>query len=528
MTDIGGQPAGGGEQPGARQATADAAPASGTATDQRMRAAGALTSGPVGSIRREGTEPPPDDQASELLPREIVRRLDAYVIGQADAKRAVAIALRNRVRRQRMPELLRDEVVPKNILMIGPTGVGKTEIARRLARLSDSPFIKVEATKFTEVGYVGRDVESIIRDLLEQTVNEMQNTRVEDVEERARAAADERILDALVADEESRATSAGTGGDTTVAPARPAASADETAAMLRKRRLLRRRMRKQLTERRLEDRTIEIEVEESFQPSVEAFSGTGMEDVGLSLSDFFSQMTPPRRRPKRLPVAEAREVLIQEETDRLIDMDRLYDDAIRSVEESGIVFIDEIDKICGRPSSEHGPDISGEGVQRDLLPIIEGSTVPTRYGAVHTDHILFIGAGAFSSVRPSELIPEFQGRFPIRVELRPLAVDDLERILTEPSNALTKQYVGLLATERVTLEFTADGVHELAAVAARINEQDENIGARRLFTIVERVLEDLSFRAEDFAGETVPVDAAFVRRRLGGLPANEDLRKYIL
>ena len=486
----------------------------------------------------------------EMRPVEIVRRLDEYIVGQAAAKRAVAVALRNRVRRQKLPDDMRAEVLPKNILMIGPTGVGKTEIARRLARMTHSPFIKVEATKFTEVGYVGRDVESIVRDLLEQTITEVHNDRIAEMEEKAGGIADERILDALVDDELKRVAAHATRADaaasvdaeqpvtldagvaepgaTDVAEPAPAAagrSADEEQR--RRRRMLRRRLQRRLGARQLEDREVEIEVEEPWQPAIEGFSGTGFEDFATSLSDFFSQLAPPRKRRKRMTVAQARDVLTQEETDKLIDMDRVYDDAIADVEERGIVFVDEIDKIAG-PGSETGPDVSGQGVQRDLLPLLEGSTVHTRYGAVHTDHILFIAAGAFTMSRPSDLIPELQGRFPIRVELSALTEADLERILVEPSNSLTRQYAALLGTESVVLEFSDDGIHELAHQAARVNDDDENIGARRLFTVLEKVLEEVSFSAEAHAGAVVRVDAAFVRERLVDLVRNEDMRRYVL
>jgi len=502
-------------------------------------------------------ESPSMPDTEDLRPAEIVRRLDEYIIGQREAKRAVAIALRNRVRRQRLPEEMRDEVLPKNILMIGPTGVGKTEIARRLARMTNSPFMKVEATKFTEVGYVGRDVESIVRDLLEQTITDIQDDRVAEVEERARELAEQRIVDTLLDAEEKKTASPQTRkppaqpsatADVTspTAPAAPATTADDAAASTptadaatpqpaddeeqarRRRRLRRRQVERKLAAKQLEDREIEIEVEEPYQPVMEAFSGTGMEEIGYSLSDFFSQMAPPRKRLRRMSVADARNVLVQEETDRLVDMDRVYDDAIKAVEDDAIVFIDEVDKIAGRGTEQHGPDVSGEGVQRDLLPVLEGSTVHTRYGGVRTDHILFVAAGAFNVAKPSDLIPEFQGRFPIRVELKSLTEEDLQRILVEPSNALTKQYSALLGTEQVTLAFSEDGLRELAHQAAEVNAQDENIGARRLFTVMEKVLEELSFSAEDHVGSTVTVDAEYVRSRLADLVRNQDLRRYVL
>jgi ATP-dependent HslUV protease ATP-binding subunit HslU len=467
-----------------------------------------------------------------------VRHLDAYIIGQAGAKRSVAIALRNRVRRRRLSDEMRQEVLPKNILMIGPTGVGKTEIARRLAKLTSSPFIKVEATKFTEVGYVGRDVEAIVRDLLEQTITEVQNERISEVEQAAQEVAESRILDILLEAEMPSVPPAAVSGNGQEAQApvgegkggadgAPATPGPGRRGREPQRARVRRRLALRLRAKQLEDRVIEVEVDEPYQPPFEGLTGTGLEEVGYSLSDFFSQMAPPRKRSKRMTVADARSALTEEETDRLIDMDRVYDDAIQDVEEAGIVFMDEVDKICG-PAPDRGPDVSGEGVQRDLLPLLEGSVVHTRYGSVRTEHILFIAAGAFNVARPSDLIPEFQGRFPIRVELSPLGEGDLARILTEPNNALTRQYQALLGTEDVDLAFTDDGVAELAHQAYRVNEEDENIGARRLFTIMEKVLEDVSFRAEDFAGGRVVVDRAMVVERLRDLIGNDDLRRYIL
>ncbi len=463
----------------------------------------------------------------ELRPAEIVEGLDRYIVGQADAKRAMAVGLRNRFRRMQVPAEERQDIVPANILLIGPTGVGKTEIARRMAQLTSSPFIKVEATKFTEVGYVGRDVESIIRDLLEQTISQVQSQRMVDVEGEARQRAHDRIVDRLIeSDREPAPEAAETEPEEPVARVAEDRQAQQLAQ--RRERSRRRRLLRQLQARKLDERQIEIEVEESYSPPVEVFSGSGYEELGWSLSDFFSQLAPPRKRLKRMTVADARHLLAQEETDRLIDADRVYDDAIRMVEESGIVFIDEVDKIAQTAVETHGPDVSGAGVQRDLLPIIEGSTVNTRYGQVHTDHILFVAAGAFTSSRPSDLIPEFQGRFPIRVELRGLGEAELAQILTEPRNSLTTQSRVLLATEGVKLEFTQDGVDELAHQAFLVNQRDENIGARRLFTVMETVLQDVSFAAEEYQDQAVTVDRDFVRTKLGALVGDEDLRRYVL
>jgi ATP-dependent HslUV protease ATP-binding subunit HslU len=468
---------------------------------------------------------------AELRPAEIVSSLDRYIVGQADAKRAMAIALRNRYRRMQVPPERRQDIVPSNILLIGPTGVGKTEIARRLAQLTHSPFIKVEATKFTEVGYVGRDVESIIRDLLEQTITQVQSQRVADVEGEAKQRADARIVDRLIAADQPNQP--GPQESDQAEPTREATPPDaadgaDRLAAARRERSRRRQLLRKLVARKLDDRQIEIEVEEAYSPPVEVFSGSGYEEIGWSLSDFFSQLAPPRKRVRRMTVADARHVLTQEETERLVDVDRVYDDSIHLVEENGIVFIDEVDKIAGPYVEAHGPDVSGAGVQRDLLPIIEGSTVSTRYGQVHTDHILFVAAGAFTSARPSDLIPEFQGRFPIRVELKPLEEADLCQILVEPRNALTHQYSALLATEGVEVEFTKEGVEELAHHAYLVNERDENIGARRLFTVMERVLQDVSFAADEYQGKKVSIDRDFVRAKLGDLVRDEDLRRYVL
>ncbi len=469
----------------------------------------------------------------ELRPAEIVSALDRYIVGQADAKRSMAIALRNRYRRMQVPAERRQDIVPSNILLIGPTGVGKTEIARRLAQLTNSPFIKVEATKFTEVGYVGRDVESIVRDLLEQTITQVQSQRVADAEAEAKQRAEARIVDRLIEADQPQPqpleAEAAAVQDSEAAPRpdEPPAGADQLAAA-RRERARRRQLLRKLAARKLDDRQIEIEVEEAYSPPVEVFSGSGYEEIGWSLSDFFSQLAPPRKRTKRMTVADARHVLTQEETERLVDVDRVYDDAIHLVEENGIVFIDEVDKIAGPYVEAHGPDVSGAGVQRDLLPIIEGSTVSTRYGQVRTDHVLFVAAGAFTSARPSDLIPEFQGRFPIRVELQPLVEADLCQILVEPRNALTQQYSALLATEGVEVEFTKEGVEELAHHAFLVNERDENIGARRLFTVMERVLQDISFAAEEYQGQKVSIDREFVRAKLGDLVRDEDLRRYVL
>ena len=444
-----------------------------------------------------------------LTPREIVVELDKHVIGQHRAKRAVAIALRNRMRRQKLPKELAEDVAPKNILMIGPTGVGKTEIARRLAKLAQSPFLKVEASKFTEVGYVGRDVESMVRDLVELAIAMVRDERYEELRPQARQAAEERLLDLLLP------TPARPAPDS-AAP--PAPEANQTT---------RERLRDQLREGRLDHRTIEIETRDSSAPSFEIVTGSNVEEVGINVKDMLPGLFQGRTRKRKVTVPEAFEHLIGEELQRLADMETLSKTAVSRVEQAGIIFIDEIDKIAGREGGM-GPDVSREGVQRDILPIVEGTTVHTKYGMVKTDHILFIAAGAFHVSKPSDLIPELQGRFPIRVELEPLGRDDFVRILTEPKSALVKQYVALLDTEGVTLSFTDDAILEIAAVAAEVNERAENIGARRLHTVMERLLDEVSFEGPELAGRLVTIDAAYVRRMLADIVADDDLSRYIL
>ena len=433
---------------------------------------------------------------SEFSPREIVSELDRHIVGQAEAKRAVAIALRNRWRRQQLPEDLRDEVLPKNILMIGPTGVGKTEISRRLAKLANAPFLKVEATKFTEVGYVGRDVEQIVRDLLEVAIGQTREKLRRDVRAKAELNAENRVLDALVGETASKDT--------------------------------REKFRAKLRAGELDDKEIEIQVADNTNPlgnmDVPGMpGGVGVLNLGDMLGKAFGQRT----KPKRITVRDSHNTLLAEESDKLLDQESVVQEAIRVTENAGIVFIDEIDKICAR-SERQGADVSREGVQRDLLPLIEGTTVSTKHGAVKTDHILFIASGAFHIAKPSDLLPELQGRLPIRVELKALSREDFERILTEPESSLIRQYVALMGTEGVTLDFTADGIAEIAKVAAEVNTTVENIGARRLHTILERVLDEISFTASDRAGQTLTVDAAYVAKNVGALAANTDLSKFIL
>ncbi len=453
-----------------------------------------------------------------FTPKQIVRLLDKYVIGQHEAKKAVAIALRNRWRRQQVPAELQDEIAPKNIIMIGPTGVGKTEIARRLARLAQAPFLKVEASKYTEVGYVGRDVESMIRDLTELAVNMVKEEEKVRVERRAREVAEERLLDLLLpppprppAEEPARASD-GEGGV-------PVAAESRTDT--------REKIRRFLKEGRLDERFVELEVADRKIPVVEIFSGSGMEEMDVQIKDMFGNLFPKKTKRRKVKVPEAMEMLVQEEAQRLIDMDRVTKEALDRVQHSGIIFLDELDKVAGREHAS-GPDVSREGVQRDLLPIVEGSTVNTKYGMVRTDHILFIAAGAFHVAKPSDLIPELQGRFPIRVELNSLTAEDFVRILTEPENALLRQYVEMMKTEGVELEVEEAAIRRIADLAQEVNAEAEDIGARRLYTLMERLLEDISFEAPERKGERIVVDAAYVDGKLDQLVRDQDLSRYIL
>jgi ATP-dependent HslUV protease ATP-binding subunit HslU len=448
-----------------------------------------------------------------MTPREIVSELDRYIVGQHEAKRAVAIALRNRWRRQNVAPELRDEIAPKNILMIGPTGVGKTEIARRLARLAQAPFVKVEASRYTEVGYVGRDVESMIRDLAEIAVKMVREEERARVAIQARDAAEERLLDILYPPPAKVRRAVGIAPDAAV----EGDSHGDT----------REKLRKLLRQGHLDDREVEVETSAQSTPMVEVLAPQGMEEMGANMRELLGQFMPKKSKRQKVKVPQALELLTQEEAARLVDMEKVAQEAINRAEQSGIVFIDEIDKIAGRESA-HGPDVSREGVQRDLLPIVEGSTVNTKYGAVRTDHILFVASGAFHTSKPSDLIPEFQGRFPIRVELRALTREDFIRILIEPENALTRQYVALMETENVHLTFTGDGVAALAEIAAAVNARSENIGARRLHTVLERLLEELSFSAPELNDHAITIDSEYVHQRLDPIVKNEDLSRYIL
>jgi len=446
-----------------------------------------------------------ENKMEELTPKEIVKELDKYIVGQKEAKKAVAIALRNRWRRQRLPKDLRDEVIPKNILMIGPTGVGKTEIARRLASLVKAPFVKVEATKFTEVGYVGRDVEAIIRELAEASYKLVKAEKMEEVKEKAKRLAEDRILDYLI----------------------PRKIKGNSTEELDSYRTAREKMRQMLREGKLNNKTVEIEVEEKSVSVVGGVIAPGLEDLESQLKDLFSNLSPKRRKRRKMTVEEALKVLENQEAEKLIDTEEVSSEAVYRAENFGIVFIDEIDKIAGK-SAGSSPDVSREGVQRDLLPIVEGTTVSTKYGPIKTDHILFIAAGAFHLSKPSDLIPELQGRFPIRVELKALTKEDFVKILTQPKNALIKQYKALMATEGVNLEFTDDAINLIAEIAEEVNEKTENIGARRLHTILEKIMEDYSFEAPDYKGQTIVIDEKIVREKLENLVQNEDLSRYIL
>ncbi len=452
----------------------------------------------------------------ELTPRQIVTELDKHVIGQTEAKRAVAIALRNRMRRQKLPDDLAEEILPKNIIMIGPTGVGKTEVARRLARLTNSPFLKVEASRFTEVGYVGRDVESMVRDLVEISIEMVREEKVEEVAEKAEQNAEERLLDLLLPP------------PPTPRHEKPPSNDDErTAAVTEHFQRTREKLRAQLREGKLDERPVEVEVRERSFPAFEVVSSQGIEEMDINIKDILPGLFGQRTKKRRMRVAEAMDYLIQEEENRLIDMDQVTRVAVERAEQSGIIFVDEIDKIAGRERG-HGPDVSREGVQRDILPIVEGTTVNTRYGMVRTEHILFIAAGAFHVSKPSDLIPELQGRFPIRVELHSLSVEDFIRILKEPKGALVKQYTALLETEGIKLSFSEEALEEIARFAAIVNEQTENIGARRLHTIMERLLDEISFEGPDLKKKNVRIDAAYVQKQLMDIVKNQDLSRYIL
>jgi ATP-dependent HslUV protease ATP-binding subunit HslU len=463
------------------------------------------------------TEAAAEQSFDELTPREIVIELDKYIVGQSAAKRAVAVALRNRVRRQKLTPEMAEDVLPKNILMIGPTGVGKTEIARRLARLAGCPFVKVEASKYTEVGYVGRDVESMVRDLVETSIDMVREEKLDEVAERAEHAAEERVLDLLLPSTPPPASM-----DQTPVPT-PRIEGPKPDQMDR----TREKLRAQLRDGKLDQRLVEVEVRERSTPAFEIISSQGVEEMDINVKDMLSGMFGQQKKRRKMTVAEAFDYLIQEEENKLLDMDQVTRLAVERAEQMGIIFIDEIDKIAGRESG-HGPDVSREGVQRDILPIVEGTTVNTRYGMIRTDHILFIAAGAFHISKPSDLIPELQGRLPIRVELTALTEADFVRILTEPKNALIKQYIALLDTEGLKLNFTDDAIATLARFAVTVNEQTENIGARRLHTILEKVLDEISFDAPDLKKKTVKIDSAYVTKQLADIVKNQDLSRYIL
>ncbi len=463
---------------------------------------------------------PSSPKLDSLTPRQIVEELDRYVIGQKDAKRMVAIALRSRWRRQQLSPELREEIVPKNIIMIGPTGVGKTEISRRVSKLADAPFIKIEASKFTEVGYVGRDVESLIRDLTDISINQVKTVYLETVQHKAEEMAEERVLDILLP--RSPTTSTSKSGEEDEGPDTPSNKKPDQQESTRA------KLRTQLQKGKLDERMVEVEVKERGGLPVGIISNIGgMEDMEHNIREMLGGMMPGRKKDRRMKVSEALKFLAHEEAQKLIDMEEVTKEAISRTEQSGIVFLDEIDKIAGKEKHQ-GPDISREGVQRDLLPIVEGCTVNTKHGLVKTDHILFIAAGAFHVAKPSDLIPELQGRFPIRVELEPLTKDDLIRILTEPKNALIKQYYALLGTEGISLDFTQDGIEEIAATAVEVNDRTENIGARRLFTIVERLLEEVSFEAQDLPEKKVTINAQYVKDHLQNIVKDQDLSRFIL
>ncbi|MFS0553041.1 ATP-dependent protease ATPase subunit HslU [Brevibacillus sp. 179-C9.3 HS] len=460
----------------------------------------------------------------QLTPRKIVEHLDKYIVGQAQAKKAIAVALRNRYRRSRLPEQMIEEVVPKNILMIGPTGVGKTEIARRIAKLTGAPFIKVEATKFTEVGYVGRDVESMVRDLVEASIRTVKQEKVDSVKEKAEKLANEAIVNVLVPSRKQSNSFKNPlemffGGQQQ--QQQDTSDQEEVSIQQQKRQVM-----WQLTNGQLEEQMIEIEVEDQSPSMFDMFQVPGTEQMGMQMQDMLGSLMPKRMKKRKLRIKDARKVLIQQEAQKLVDMDEVTQESIRRAEQHGIIFIDEIDKIAGKDG--RGPDVSREGVQRDILPIVEGSTIMTKYGPVKTDYVLFIAAGAFHMAKPSDLIPELQGRFPIRVELTSLRVEDFVRILTEPKNALLKQYVALLETEGVQVDFTPEAIQELARLAAEVNQSTDNIGARRLHTILEKLLEDLSFEAPEIHLEVVQITPDYVRQKLGNIVGNKDLSQYIL